>query len=1252
MYRESRLKPRSFKISRSRVIAIGFAALIAVFAITINSTASGGPFNPVVTFQTSTTQATAHPDARITITNGSSENIREVAIDLPKGMWGSMAAADECAYATAAAGNCTNDSRVGTVKASAIVDSSDVVLRGNVYLTAPHPDFVNSDPAWLSIKIDPDIGGVTSFDPIITPARVIPRYLTQGVKLGQPIGIRTQIGNIAGHPEFDIPQSVTDSSPSPRTIDFNLKSVAVDLRSNQVAPDRPLLTNPSSCAAGPVFSASFVGHNNTAPAASEIPYQATGCSNVKFRPADASFALSDPRYEIDNNTGLTGTVEFSDDSASISETKLRLPPVLTFNSAAYPAGSYCSPSSIPSAAAAVQFFDPSLCPANGSAVVGTATIETPLLSDPLNAKIYIAIVGSLPSVIIHASHDVDPSNPAGITVSIVGRPTAVNYGACPASYSSCPSTGDAFHIAMVKLPDTPVKKITIDMAKPGGWRAGGHSAELLQVMPEYSPECRPIVGFTTEFTSHSGATAARTSSQAVSDCANGAYTAEVSLGTSGTDVNPTDTTPAIPFSPTPTDCVFGSVDAFDVDCASPASPSSALSPGLQVFSLSDDGSTPGDYRTFSVQHPLSLPESDVTPPTVTIDSGPSDPTSDIMPSFEFSAAGGPVLFQCSMNGDAFLPCGDSSPGTSGEFTVAAEDAFIPGSATNEFSVRAVDAAGNVSTADSFSFEVDVPFEPSFNVDLSTTTARAHPQMDMTITSGSHEDLKDLQLSMPDGFFGGLSSVPELCPLATANAGACTSSSQIGTVETEAVVEESTIRLPGKVFLTDPIQVGDPAGLFVTVPAKLQDVDLGSISVPIRLSVRGQVQGLDSRASNLPDRVTPTNGIDTETEFDLRSIVLKLRDNPAAGQPLLTNPSKCGGSAFSATFTGDATPTPTTTTETVAFAATDCGSLGFSSQVDFSIVDATTGKAPKPTTSDKSVSANLTAVVRSNPGDSGLRDVSVLLPKPVTINVAKLPIACSLAQYQAGGAEGCPASSRIGTVQAESPLLREPLYGNVYLIDHSERVLPELLLALRGPISTDIIGSSRFENLTQIRTNFTNLPDVPLASFKLVVNALISTLEEACTVDPTQWNATGTLTSFNERAVTVSSPLAFDCGTVSTAKFKARRSKSTLTLRVTPPSGTKLRSVAVKMPKGIKLVKKNFTKKTVFQSGRKKLKSKCAKFNAPNKFTVNFCKRAATSFTATFKAGSLKVARRAKKPTFIVTTVDGSGKKKTFSVASK
>jgi manganese oxidase len=106
----------------------------------------------------------------------------------------------------------------------------------------------------------------------------------------------------------------------------------------------------------------------------------------------------------------------------------------------------------------------------------------------------------------------------------------------------------------------------------------------------------------------------------------------------------------------------------------------------------------GIFRVFDdvVQGLIELPDrsTDTTAPVVTIDSKPTDPTSDNSPSFSFSVDDQSATVECSLSSgaDNYQPC--SSPKS---YTSLADGTYT-------FKVRATDAAGNAGSA-SYSFMI-------------------------------------------------------------------------------------------------------------------------------------------------------------------------------------------------------------------------------------------------------------------------------------------------------------------------------------------------------------------------------------------------------------------------------------------------------------------------------------------------------------------------------------------------------------------
>jgi hypothetical protein len=107
---------------------------------------------------------------------------------------------------------------------------------------------------------------------------------------------------------------------------------------------------------------------------------------------------------------------------------------------------------------------------------------------------------------------------------------------------------------------------------------------------------------------------------------------------------------------------------------------------------------------------------DTTPPTTSIDSGPSDPTADDTPTFTFSGTGNPVGFECRIDGAAFAPC--PTPYTTPPLT----------NARHTLDVRSVDAAGNYDPSPaSRSFTVDTGF-PDTIIDSGPPPATSNPSV--------------------------------------------------------------------------------------------------------------------------------------------------------------------------------------------------------------------------------------------------------------------------------------------------------------------------------------------------------------------------------------------------------------------------------------------------------------------------------------------------------------------------------------------
>jgi hypothetical protein len=165
------------------------------------------------------------------------------------------------------------------------------------------------------------------------------------------------------------------------------------------------------------------------------------------------------------------------------------------------------------------------------------------------------------------------------------------------------------------------------------------------------------------------------------------------------------------------------------------------SPGIPV-SVADDSSTDFYAKAISVANVPSECSAthatyveDSTPPTVSVDSGPTGTTTEQTPTFTFSGsdAVGPVTFRCSIDAGtpSFRAC--SGPG----------DSDTPSSPLSEgsyaFRVQASDAAGNSAVATrAFTVQVPQPPPPVSPPDTTITkgpkkTRKARPKFKFTST---------------------------------------------------------------------------------------------------------------------------------------------------------------------------------------------------------------------------------------------------------------------------------------------------------------------------------------------------------------------------------------------------------------------------------------------------------------------------------------------------------------------------------------
>ncbi|MFT4050033.1 MAG: hypothetical protein QM648_09385, partial [Solirubrobacterales bacterium] len=307
-----------------------------------------------------------HPDAEFTIARpDGDEDLKSVAMQLPAGFLGSAAAVPLCPVATAAAGNCTDQSKVGTVTAKIGQYGQTLTLPGKVYLT----EGVNGDIAGMSIKVPAKAGPYDLGD-----------YITQG---------RIQIRNT----DHGITVTFNDVPKMFKGVPTHIQNMDIDMPGVAQSTQKPFLYNASSCNAFSITT-SLTPYSG-AVATDSDPYQVTGCASRAFTPT-MSFAASGttdstsiaPAWTIKMGTNLG--------DSTLEGTSVLLPSVMTVNVAGI--GLACTPQ------------DAAARTCKDTARIGTVSINTPLLTTPVTGTVYMAqsISGSsLPDLLMDIPAPID-----------------------------------------------------------------------------------------------------------------------------------------------------------------------------------------------------------------------------------------------------------------------------------------------------------------------------------------------------------------------------------------------------------------------------------------------------------------------------------------------------------------------------------------------------------------------------------------------------------------------------------------------------------------------------------------------------------------------------------------------------------------------------------------------------------------------------------------------------------------------------
>jgi hypothetical protein len=353
----------------------------------------------------------------------------------------------------------------------------------------------------------------------------------------------------------------------------------------------------------------------------------------------------------------------------------------------------------------------------------------------------------------------------------------------------------------------------------------------------------------------------------------------------------------------------------------------------------------------------------------------------------------------------------------------------------------------------------LPFAPAFSA--GTSNPNAGQLSPLTVTFGREDreqDFSQIKVRTPPGLLGSVSSVP-LCGEPQADLGTCSAASQIGKMTVAAGPGSHPYYQQGEVYLTGPYR-GAPFGLSIVVPTHAGPFDLGNVVVRARIDVDPYSTALTVTTDPLPQVID--------------GIPLRLRTtNVTIDRPgFIFNPTDCAQLHITATVSGSQ---GAQVERSAPFAVSGCAGLPFGPK--FSV--ATSGKTSRLN------GASLDAKLAFPTGaQSNIAKVKVELPKQLPSRLSTLQHACPDSVFNANPA-ACPVASRIGAVQAVTPILPVKLRGPVYFVSHGGLAFPNLVAVLQGDgVVVDLVGSTYISHAGITSSTFTNVPDVPVSSFEL------------------------------------------------------------------------------------------------------------------------------------------------------------------------
>ena len=342
------------------------------------------PFAP--SFSAGTVTANAAGSSPLTVTfsrHDGEQDLSGISMTTPPGLVGLLSQVALCEEPQAAAGSCSEASKIGTTTVAAGAGSHPFWISGNVYLTGPY----NGAPFGLSVVVPAKAGPFNLGDVVVRAA----------ININQTTAAVT-----------------VTSGPLPQIKD----GVPFRLQTVNVTVDRPdFLVNPTNCEQQSITGTIAAAQGATASVSS--PFAVAGCKDLPFKP---SFTAS-TQGKASKADGASLDVKVSyptGGEANIKSVKVDLPVALPSRLTTLQKA--CT--------AAVFESNPAKCPAE--AMVGIAKAQTPVLPVTLMGPAYLVSHGgeAFPNLVIVLQGE-------GVRVDLTGD-TDIKKGVTSSIFRSIP----------------------------------------------------------------------------------------------------------------------------------------------------------------------------------------------------------------------------------------------------------------------------------------------------------------------------------------------------------------------------------------------------------------------------------------------------------------------------------------------------------------------------------------------------------------------------------------------------------------------------------------------------------------------------------------------------------------------------------------------------------------------------------------------------------------------------------------------